>query len=202
MQEYAFEVKLVAVVRVRATEEVVARKVVPSVLGSPGTVEISLANESNTMLGLNATVTEVDFSAEGTSAVLLDINGKKSSGDGVDIADGRIEIGTNSERTACLPVKTTAFQLGLPRLSCRGMPHNCFGNGASHTVDDIANVHPDMGADVHLIAYKQRITPVVRGKVMQVSADRLTEKRTDNPYYVALARIDENDLAELPHVRL
>lgn len=77
MQEYAFEVKLVAVVRVRATEEVVARKVVPSVLGSPGTVEISLANESNTMLGLNATVTEVDFSAEGTSAVLLDINGKR-----------------------------------------------------------------------------------------------------------------------------
>ena len=50
-------------------------------------------------------------------------------------------------------------------------------------VDDIVNVHPDMNADVHLIAYKQRITPVVRGKVMQVSADRLTEKRTDNPYY-------------------
>ena len=38
-----------------------------------------------------------------------------------------------------------------------------------------------MGADVHLIAYKQRITPVVRGKVMQVSADRLTDKRTGNP---------------------
>ena len=73
---------------------------------------------------------------------------------------------------------------------------------AQIAVDDIVNVHPDMGADVHLIAYKQRITPVVRGKVMQVSADRLTEKRTDNPYYVALVRIDENDLAELPDVRL
>jgi HlyD family type I secretion membrane fusion protein len=69
-------------------------------------------------------------------------------------------------------------------------------------VDDIVNVHPDMNADVHLTAYKARITPVVRGKVMQVSADRLTEKRTDNPYYVALVRIDENDLAELPNVRL
>ena len=45
-----------------------------------------------------------------------------------------------------------------------------------------------MNADVHLIAYKQRITPVVRGKVTQVSADRLTEKRTDTPYYVALVR--------------
>jgi membrane fusion protein, epimerase transport system len=73
---------------------------------------------------------------------------------------------------------------------------------AQIAVDDIANVHPGMGADVHLIAYKQRITPVVRGKVMQVSADRLIEKRTDNPYYVALVRLDENDLAELPQVRL
>ena len=73
---------------------------------------------------------------------------------------------------------------------------------AQIAVEDIANVHPGMGADVHLIAYKQRIIPVVRGKVVQVSADRLTEKRTENPYYVALVRLDENDLAELPHVRL
>jgi membrane fusion protein, type I secretion system len=73
---------------------------------------------------------------------------------------------------------------------------------AQVAVDDIARVQPDMNADVHLIAYKQRITPVVRGKVMQISADRLTEKRNDNPYYVALVRIDEKDLAELPNVRL
>jgi epimerase transport system membrane fusion protein len=73
---------------------------------------------------------------------------------------------------------------------------------AQTAVDDIANVHPGMGADVHLLPYKQRIVPVVRGKVMQVSADRLIEKRTDNPYYVALVRLDENDLAELPQVRL
>jgi HlyD family type I secretion membrane fusion protein len=73
---------------------------------------------------------------------------------------------------------------------------------AQIAVDDIANVHPGMGADVHLLPYKQRIVPVVRGKVMQVSADRLIEKRTDNPYYVALVRLDENDLAELPQVRL
>jgi membrane fusion protein, type I secretion system len=73
---------------------------------------------------------------------------------------------------------------------------------AQIAVDDIVNVHPDMNADVHLIAYKQRITPVVRGTVMQVSADRLFEKRTDAPYYVALVRLDQKDLEELPHVRL
>jgi HlyD family type I secretion membrane fusion protein len=75
---------------------------------------------------------------------------------------------------------------------------------AQIAVDDIANVHPNMGADVHLIAYKQRITPVVRGNVIQVSADRLTEKRDghDNPYYVALVRLDQADLDELPQVQL
>ena len=35
-----------------------------------------------------------------------------------------------------------------------------------------------------------------------MSADRLTEKRTDNPYYVALVRIDQKDLDELPQVWL
>ena len=49
---------------------------------------------------------------------------------------------------------------------------------AQINVDDISDVHPDMRADVHLTAYKARITPVVRGKLAQVSADRLTDNRT------------------------
>jgi hypothetical protein len=76
MQEYAFQVKLVAIVRVRAADEALARKVVPSVLGSPGNVEIRLANESNTSRGLHATVTEVDFFADGPSAMVLKSNEK------------------------------------------------------------------------------------------------------------------------------
>lgn len=70
-QEYAFEVKFVAVVRVCAPDEALARKVVPAVLGSPGTAEIELVNETNHALGLSATVTGVDFFAKGDSAVLL-----------------------------------------------------------------------------------------------------------------------------------
>ena len=53
-----------------------------------------------------------------------------------------------------------------------------------------------------LVGLQAGITPVVRGKVIQVSADRLTEKRTDNPYYVALVRIDQKDLEELPDMWL
>jgi hypothetical protein len=43
MKDFAFKVNLVAVVRVRADDESVERKVVPRVLGAPSTVEIRLA---------------------------------------------------------------------------------------------------------------------------------------------------------------
>lgn len=69
-------------------------------------------------------------------------------------------------------------------------------------VDAISDVHPGMAAEVRLTAYKQRITPTVPGKVMQVSADRLTEQRTGVPYYTAVVRMDQKVLAALPQVRL
>jgi hypothetical protein len=39
----------------------VARKVVPTVLGAPGTVEVRLANDAQAAMGRDATVTDVDF---------------------------------------------------------------------------------------------------------------------------------------------
>jgi hypothetical protein len=64
MNEYVYEVTLRAVVRVRATDEETARKVVPTVLGAPGTLEIGLANQNNEAVGRAATVTDVDFVQE------------------------------------------------------------------------------------------------------------------------------------------
>jgi hypothetical protein len=61
MNEYAFEVKLRAVVRVRAPSKEEASKVVESVLGSPSTLEIELANQNNAALGCAAAVAAVDF---------------------------------------------------------------------------------------------------------------------------------------------
>jgi HlyD family type I secretion membrane fusion protein len=69
-------------------------------------------------------------------------------------------------------------------------------------VDDILDVHPDLRAEVHLTAYKQRTTPIIHGEVIDVSADRLTDNRTGSPYYTALIRVDESELAALPHIRL
>ena len=62
MKDFAFKVNLVAVVRVRADDESVARKIVPTVLGAPGTVEIRLTNENIAATGRDATITDVDFS--------------------------------------------------------------------------------------------------------------------------------------------
>ena len=64
MSEYVFEMRLRAVVRVRAENEEVAREVVPSVLAPPGGLDISLANENNAAVGWSAIVTEVDFRRE------------------------------------------------------------------------------------------------------------------------------------------
>jgi len=69
-------------------------------------------------------------------------------------------------------------------------------------VDDISDVHPNARAEVHLTAYKQRIVPIIHGDVMQISADRLTDPKTGNPYYTALVRVDEKELAALPNIQL
>jgi HlyD family type I secretion membrane fusion protein len=69
-------------------------------------------------------------------------------------------------------------------------------------VEDISDIKPNMRAEVHLTAYKQRIVPIIHGDVIQVSADRLTDPKTNNPYYVAFVRIDESELATMPNIRL
>ncbi len=69
-------------------------------------------------------------------------------------------------------------------------------------VDDISDVHPGTQAELHLTAYKQRIVPTIRGGVVNVSADRLTDPKTGNAYFVASIRPDPAALAELPGIHL
>lgn len=69
-------------------------------------------------------------------------------------------------------------------------------------VEDISELKPNMHADVHLIAYKQRITPVVAGEVLQISADRIIDSRTGAPYYTALVKVDEREVALIPNGKL
>jgi HlyD family type I secretion membrane fusion protein len=73
---------------------------------------------------------------------------------------------------------------------------------AQIAVEDISDIKPNMRAEVHLTAYKQRIVPIIHGDVIQVSADRLTDPKTNNPYYVAFVRVDQSELAAMPNVKL
>lgn len=69
-------------------------------------------------------------------------------------------------------------------------------------VEEIAEIHAGMAANVRLTAYKQRTTPLVSGSVTQISADRLTDARTNAPYYLVLVQVTPGELASLQSVQL
>ncbi|RRH99275.1 HlyD family type I secretion periplasmic adaptor subunit [Mesorhizobium tamadayense] len=67
---------------------------------------------------------------------------------------------------------------------------------------DIDVVHPDMPARVVLSAYPSRHLPQIHGLLTSVSADRLTDEKTGEPYFLAKVKVDAADLEELHDVRL
>jgi HlyD family secretion protein len=57
--------------------------------------------------------------------------------------------------------------------------------------EDIDVVRPGLRADVNLLPYNQRRVPPLEGNVTHVSADRLLDKRTDQPYYAVKVRVHQ-----------
>ena len=57
--------------------------------------------------------------------------------------------------------------------------------------EDIDVVRPGLEADVNLLPYNQRRVAPLHGEVMRVSADRLLDKRTDQPYYATKIRVQD-----------
>jgi membrane fusion protein, type I secretion system len=55
---------------------------------------------------------------------------------------------------------------------------------------DVKAVHSGLEAKVRLTAYSSRIVPNIPGTVRTVSADRLTDEMTHQPYYLARVAID------------
>jgi HlyD family secretion protein len=68
--------------------------------------------------------------------------------------------------------------------------------------EDIDVVRPGLSADVHLLPYNQRRVPRLKGTVTHVSADRLNDKRTDQPYYATKIRVHDERIAELDGVEI
>ena len=76
MNTFTFKTTIEAVVHVLAADEDSARKLVPTVLGAPGTADIRIANENVGIgLGIRAVIDEVKFNAA-PGLTLLEVNGE------------------------------------------------------------------------------------------------------------------------------
>jgi len=67
---------------------------------------------------------------------------------------------------------------------------------------DINYVRSSVEADVRLTAFRQRVTPTVQGTVIYVSADRLVDRQSSEPYYVSHVRVTAESLASAGNLRL
>lgn len=67
---------------------------------------------------------------------------------------------------------------------------------------DIERVRSGMDARVILSAYRQRKLPLIHGVLRSVSADRLEEDRTGEPYYLAKVEVNPEDIEGLSGVEL
>jgi len=68
--------------------------------------------------------------------------------------------------------------------------------------NDIDRVHPGMEARVTLTAYSQRSLPLIHGTLRSISADRLVDERSGEPYFLAKVEVNPEDLDRLEDVRL
>ena len=62
---------------------------------------------------------------------------------------------------------------------------------------DIKDVRRDLPARVVLTAYPQRNLPIIHGSVREVSADRLMDDRTGQPFFEVQVAVDDSELANL-----
>ncbi len=69
-------------------------------------------------------------------------------------------------------------------------------------VNDIEHVRAGLPAQVRLIAYSQRDTPMLDGTVSWVSADRIDDQKSGSSYYTARIDVDRKQLAALSQVKL
>lgn len=68
--------------------------------------------------------------------------------------------------------------------------------------EDINSVQIGSAADVRLTAFKSRLIPVVEGKVVYVSADRLVERQSGQPYYTVHVDVAPDALKTAGDLRL
>lgn len=68
--------------------------------------------------------------------------------------------------------------------------------------EDMNLVRAGLEAQVHLLPYNQRRVPLLKGRVEYVSADRLIDQQSGQPYFAATIRVTDERLAKMRNVEL
>jgi len=68
-------------------------------------------------------------------------------------------------------------------------------------VELVDKLRPGLEVELLFVAFNQSRTPRISGTVAQVSADRLLDGRTDQPYYRLRIQVDDDGLRQLPEIR-
>ena len=61
----------------------------------------------------------------------------------------------------------------------------------------VDKLQPGLDVELLFVAFNQSRTPRVNGKVTLVSADRLLDEKTDQPYYRLRVQVDDDGLRQL-----
>ena len=67
---------------------------------------------------------------------------------------------------------------------------------------DIDRVSKGMLAEVRFPVFKQAVTPIIEGRVINLSADRVLDEKTGNTYYTALVELTPESLQKMQHLEL
>lgn len=68
--------------------------------------------------------------------------------------------------------------------------------------NDIDRLELGKTADIRFSAFNNATTPVIEGKLTRISADRLTDERTGDPYYLVRVKVTEDGMKKLANRKL
>jgi len=120
-----------------------------------------------------------------------------------DVVDRTILRAPQSGRVVNMTANTVGGVIGPQEVLMEIVPEQSDLIVDAHVrPEDIDVVHKDMEAEVRLTAFNARSTAPVRGRVLDVSADSITDDRTGLSTYRAKVALDPDDLATQPELVL
>ena len=120
-----------------------------------------------------------------------------------DVVDRTILRATQSGRVVNMRANSVGGVIGSQEVLLEIVPDRTDLIVDAHVrPEDIDVVHQDLLAEVRLTAYNARRTAPIRGTVLSVSADSITDERTGLSSYRAKVALDPEDLAKQPDIAL